>query len=91
MASKARESGDKTLDAQMENCLHAVTIFRPYQFQPGHKIYIDGGPRSGDWEVIEVGARKIKLRCPVSSRVIECDHFCFFTEEASGVAWPRHD
>ncbi len=68
-----------------------VTIFRPYQFQLGHKIHIDGGPRGGDWEVIEVGTRKIKLRCPVSLRVIECDHFCFFVEMVPGVPWPRHD
>lgn len=91
MSSKARESEDKTPNARMDNCTHTVTIFRPYQFQPGHKIYIAGGPRRGDWEVMEVGDRKIKLRCPVSSRVIECDHFCFFIEEATGVPWPRHD
>ena len=75
----------------MKERTDTVTIFRPYQFRTGQKIHIDGGPRGGDWEVIEVGARKIKLRCPVSSRLIDCDHFCFFIEEATGVPWPRHD
>ncbi len=74
----------------MESRKQKVTIFRPYEFQPGHKIQIDSGPRRGDWEVVEIGERKIKLRCPVSSRVIECDHFCFLVEEAEGVEWPRH-
>jgi hypothetical protein len=86
-----KESNDQAPDAQKDQGPQSVTIFRPYQFQPGQKINISGGPRRGDWEVIEVGERKIKLRCPVSLRVIECDHFCFFIEEATGVPWPRHE
>ena len=70
---------------------HNVLIFRPYSFQPGNKIHIAGGPRQGDWEIIEVREHKIKLRCPVSLREIECDHFYYFIEEAAGVPWPRHD
>jgi hypothetical protein len=85
MAGKGRDSGGKVPKAHLEECTHTVTIFRPYQFRPGHKIHIDGGLRRGDWEVMEVGAHKIKLRCPVSLRVIECDHFCFFIEESTGV------
>jgi hypothetical protein len=50
---------------------HNVTIFKPYTFSIGQKIHIEGGPRGGDWEVIGVSDRKIKLRCPVSFREFE--------------------
>ncbi len=90
-SGEIRESENKPYKTQKDMGTHPVKIFRPYQFQLGHKIYIAGGPRGGDWEVIEVGERKIKLQCPVSLRVIECDHFYFFVEEASGLEWPRHD
>jgi len=86
-----KEAKDQAPGAQMDQGPQSVTIFRPYHLQPGQKIHIGGGPRRGDWEVIEVGERKIKLRCPVSLRVIECDHFCFFIEEATGVPWPRQE
>ena len=42
-----------------------VVIFKPYPFADGQKIYIDGGPRKGDWEVVGIGDRKIKLRCHI--------------------------
>ena len=58
-----------------------VIVFRPYPFETGQKIYIDGGPRSGDWEVAGVGDRKVKLRCPLSQREFEWDLFCYFVEE----------
>ena len=45
-----------------------VVIFKPYPFADGQKIYIDGGPRKGDWEVVGIGDRKIKFRCPISFR-----------------------
>ena len=38
-----RESEDKAYNAQMDKGTQIVTIFRPYQFQPSHKIHIDGG------------------------------------------------
>jgi hypothetical protein len=37
----------------------------------GQKIHIEGGPRSGDWEVIGLNERKVKLRCPFSLREFE--------------------
>ena len=37
---------------------HKVIIFKPYPFEAGQKIHIDGGPRNGDWEVIDVTDRK---------------------------------
>jgi len=68
---------------------HKVIIFRPFPFKVGQKLHIDGGPRNGDWEVINVSARKVKLRCPVSLREVEWNHFCYFVEERSGVVWPK--
>ena len=60
---------------------HDVVIFKPYTFKIGEKINIDGGIRNGDWEVIGVGDRKVKLRCPVSLREFEWNRFCYFVEE----------
>ncbi|MBW2171849.1 MAG: hypothetical protein JRF69_07695 [Deltaproteobacteria bacterium] len=68
---------------------HKVVMFRPYPFKVGEKINIDGGPRGGDWEVIDVGERNVKLRCPVSQREFEWDRFCYFVDEREGVQWPR--
>ena len=68
-----------------------VTIFRPYQFKVGEKINIEGGPRGGDWEVVGMDDRKVKLRCPVSAREVEWDLFCYFVEERDGQEWPQKD
>jgi hypothetical protein len=68
---------------------HDVINFRPYPFMVGQKLHIDGGPRNGDWEVIGVSDRKVKLRCPVSLREFEWNRFCYFVEERSGVVWPQ--
>ena len=68
---------------------HDVVIFKPYPFEVGQKLPIDSGPRSGDWEVINVGNRKVTLRCPVSFREFEWNRFCYFVEKRSGVVWPR--
>jgi hypothetical protein len=70
---------------------HNVTVFRPYPFSVGQKIYIEEGPRKGDWEVIGVSERKFKLRCPVSFRVFEWNRFCYFTEDREDVEWPHKD
>jgi len=66
-----------------------LLIFKPYPFIIGQKLNIGGGPRNGDWEVIGVSDRKVKLRCPVSSREFEWNRFCYFAEERSGVVWPQ--
>ena len=68
-----------------------VAVFRPYHFRVGQKIHINGGSRSGDWEVVDVGERKVKLRCPVSNREFDWDRFCYFVEEQNDVEWPRQD
>ena len=66
-----------------------VAIFHPYHFCVVQKIHIDWGSRSGDWEVVDVGERKVKLRCPVSNREFEWNLFCYFVEEQNDVEWPR--
>ena len=50
-----------------------VTVFEPFPFAEGQKINIASGPRRGDWEVVAVSERKVKLRCPVSFREFEWD------------------
>ena len=66
-----------------------VIFFEPYPFSVGQKINIKEGPRRGDWEVIGVSDKKVKLRCPVSFREFEWNRFCYFSEEKSGVEWPE--
>ena len=66
-------------------------IFKPYPLEIGQKIHIEGGPRGGDWEVIGVSERKVKLRCPVSLREFEWDRFCYFAKEQQDREWPRMD
>ncbi len=68
-----------------------VVYFELYPFSVGQRLNIKGGPRKGDWEVIGVSDKKIKLRCPISLREFEWNRFCYFTEERSGVAWPKKD
>ncbi|WP_417909458.1 hypothetical protein [Candidatus Electronema sp. PJ] len=58
-----------------------VVFFRPYPLTPGLKIYIEAGPRRGDWLVIAADERKVTLRCPVSGREFTWDSFCCFVEE----------
>ena len=70
---------------------HNVIIFRPYPMEVGQKIHIDGGPRGGDWEIIGVSERKVKLRCPVSLREFEWNRFCYAVEEQSDREWPEKD
>jgi len=48
-----------------------VLIFRPFPFQVGQKIFIESGPRRGDWEVLALGNQKVRLRCPISKREVE--------------------
>ena len=68
---------------------HKVQIFKPYPFKIGQKINIEEGPRSGDWEVIGITERKVKLRCPISNREFDWDRFCYFVEELENVEWPK--
>lgn len=65
-----------------------VTWFKPYTFKVGQKIHIDGGKRSGDWEVVGVSEAKVTLRCPISKREFEWSRFCYWVEDQQGVPWP---
>jgi len=67
-----------------------VAVFKPFPFTDGQKIYIDGGPRKGDWEVVKAGDRKVTLRCPISHREFEWDRFCYFVEKRQSL-WPRKE
>ncbi len=68
-----------------------VAIFKPYPFSVGQKIRIEGGPRNGDWEVIGVTDRKLKLRCPISLKEFEWNRFCYLSDEHTGIPWPKED
>ena len=68
-----------------------VTIFKPYSFQVGQKIRIDGGKRNGDWEVVAVGDAKVTLRCPISGREFEWARFCYWAEDREGEVWPKEE
>lgn len=70
---------------------HDVYLFRLFPLEVGQKIHIESGVFRGDWEVVSVSERKVRLKCPVSGREIERDHFLAFVTHQRGVAWPRHD
>jgi hypothetical protein len=65
-----------------------VTIFKPYPFEVGQKIRIEGSRREGDWEVTDITERKVTLRCPLSNKEYTWDLFCYFTEEKDDTLWP---
>ena len=65
-----------------------VTLFKPYPFKEGQKITISHGPRRGDWEVIGLTERKVKLKCPISKKEFEWNRFCYYIEDHEDVPWP---
>jgi len=73
-----------------EDKIQKVSVFRPYPFQVGQKIFIESGPRQGDWEVLGMGDKKVRLRCPISKREVEWDRFHYFVEERNDI-WPHLD
>lgn len=68
-----------------------ISFFRLYPFEVGQKITIEGGKRQGDWEVIGITERKVQLRCPVTSKEVEWDRFCYFVREEEVAEWPHTD
>jgi hypothetical protein len=68
-----------------------VVVFHYYPFHVGQKIRLEGGHRRGDWEVIGVYDRKVRLRCPISHREVEWDRFCYLVEEKEDEEWPQRD
>ena len=71
--------------------IQKVVVFKPYAFEVGQKIYIEDGPRAGDWEVVSVTKRKVGLRCPISHREVEWDRFCYLMDERESEEWPHSD
>jgi hypothetical protein len=67
---------------------HEVIVFKGYELAVGQKIHIVNGFRHGDWLVIGVGDRKIKLRCPVSGVEIEWQKPFLFAEKRRQAKWP---
>ena len=67
---------------------HKVSIFKPYPFQVGQKIRIEGSKRKGDWEVADITEGKVTLRCPISNKEFTWDQFCYFAEEKDDAPWP---
>ncbi len=66
-----------------------ISVFRTFPFHKDQKIHIENGPRRGDWLVVGVSERMVKLRCPVSFREFEWDRFCYFAEEQNDREWPQ--
>lgn len=66
-----------------------ITVFRPYPFQVGEKLRIEGGRRGGDWEVAAVDDKAVTLRCPISGREFAWSPFCYFIKEDSAGIWPQ--
>jgi hypothetical protein len=64
----------------------SIPVFIPYPFVIGEEIYIDQGPRRGNWTVTACGDKKVTLRCPVSGREFCWDRFCYFVENRNPVA-----
>lgn len=67
----------------------SVVVFRPYPLQVGQKIFIEAGPRKGDWEVVGVSDRTVRLRCPFSQREFEWHRFCYQAETRENEPWPH--
>jgi hypothetical protein len=68
---------------------HEVYIFQAFPFQVGQKIFVKSGPRRGDWEVIGVDDKKVRLKCPVSFREFEWDRYYYLVERRENEAWPH--
>jgi len=75
----------------MDSNNHSVITFRTYPFQVGQKVYIEDGPRHGDWEVIDITDKKVTFRCPISHREFTWNRFCYFTNEEKDGPWPHPD
>ncbi|MGB5231705.1 MAG: hypothetical protein WBN83_09330 [Desulfoprunum sp.] len=79
---------DNVTSSDGEGAKSSYLVFKPYPLQVGHRIFIESGPRRGDWKVIGLSDRKIRLRCPFSGREVEWDRFCYLVEEKHG-PWPH--
>ena len=71
--------------------LENVLKFRPYPLEIGQKMHITEGPRKGDWEVVEIGEKKVTLRCPLSGKEVNWARFCYSKQEKKNERWPLDD
>lgn len=69
--------------------IETVTTFQVVPLESGQKIRILGGPRRGDWLVLEADERKVHLRCPVSGREVEWDRFLSAAGVLEDEEWPK--
>jgi hypothetical protein len=58
-----------------------VIFLKRVPLLPGQKIFIEDGPRKGDWLVTSITENKIGLRCPVSGTAVTWDRFCYYVKE----------
>lgn len=71
-----------------DSAMDKVTVFKPYGFEKGQKIRIEGSGRSGDWEVIDFTDTKVTLRCPISKKEFTWAAFCYHVEDVER-QWPE--
>ncbi len=57
--------------------------FKIYPFNPGQRIFIEDGPRQGDWIITMVNEKKIGLRCPVTGVQVTWNRFCYTVKDSS--------
>jgi len=46
-------------------------VFEPYHLKIGDRILITDGPWKGDWDIIELSDKKIKVKCPFKGTELE--------------------
>lgn len=81
---------DNVTSSHGEGDNSSYLVLKPYPLQVGHRIFIESGPRRGDWQVIGLSDRKVRLRCPFSGREVEWDRFCYLVAEKHD-QWPHPD
>ena len=72
----------------MSEMQHEVAFFKPYPLKKGQKIRIEDSPLQGDWEIVDVTAFKVRIRCPITKKELTKDRFFFFTETKKD-QWPN--
>ena len=53
----------------------AVRRFRKYPLKVGDRVFLEDGPRRGEWEVMDIEDEKMTLRCPISHRLTYLEGF----------------
>jgi hypothetical protein len=65
-------------------------IVRPYPVRLGQKITIEAYAPARRLADNRGGDRKLRLRCPISHKELDCDRFCSVVTEAAGIAKSHH-